>query len=216
MSSINKYKKIFDIPRQQLFLIFVTAIMLLIILFGYFNNLKIVISFLPAALAIIVSFMLWQWQISVQKKITLSISILILGYIFCVIGDKYLSGYIYNSIFGYKIAGVSLAISLIWFMISLSAWQIVSLGNLKTTNKYLLGVLVVVTFDILLEQAANTIGLWSWPGNIPSLINYLTWIIGSFLIFIILQKNENSEKIPNLYIASILPMMAVFAWVLML
>ena len=211
----SKYQKFLD-HNLQYILSVICIFMLLVSVVLYAFGITASIKFIPLAFAIIASLMLWQWDVNQKNKLISTVLVLSLGFIFAFIGDKTIGGYIYNPQFGYKLLGVSVAISILWLMITLSAWQIGSYGRLSLINKFLLGGALVVIFDLVLEQMATSVGLWNYPDVKPNIINYITWFIGSQIIFYIYYKNSHHKQVQSIFIASILPLLALFMWLMII
>jgi putative membrane protein len=60
------------------------------------------------------------------------------------------------------------------------------------TVKLFFAPFLMVVYDLILEQAAPLLGMWSWAeGKIP-IQNYISWYLLAFLFHLLLQKTKIS------------------------
>ena len=162
--------------------------------------------------------MLLFWDVQVKTKILAALVIFAVGFIVELVGVQtaYLFGdYTYGNVLGYQLWGVPIMIGVTWFIVTLSAWHIVSFGGLSFMQRLFLGGILVVMFDLVLEQFAITYGLWSWAGVRVPLSNYVTWFIVSLPMLYVYHRVDSKTQ-PNLYIAGMLPLIALFFWCMLL
>lgn len=173
---------------------------------------------MPIFLAIMAAIMLIVWQAPPRAKVALAASVVVTGYIIELIGVHthiIFGNYSYGSAMGYRLWGVPVTIGITWLMVTLSAWHIVQFGKLKTYQKFLLAGLLVIMLDLILEQFAVSYGLWAWRGGDIPLYNYICWF-GFSQLFFAMYHFFIKKFVPNIYIASLLPMMATFFWLMLL
>jgi putative membrane protein len=176
------------------------------------------LKLLPAVLAIITALALLNWQVPPLIKTLLVVGVIIFSWLAETIGVH--SGWLFGSFtfsdgLGFKLLAVPPAISFLWFLVSLSAWQIVALGRLKLLHRFLLAGGLAVIFDLLLEQFAGSYTLWSWTSGHVPILNYITWFLVSEVLFYIYYRYAKVIN-PDLFIAGLLPLMALFFWLMLL
>ena len=50
----------------------------------------------------------------------------------------------------------------------------------------------MVIYDLILEQAAPLLNMWSWEGGKIPMQNYISWYLLAFLFHLLLQKTKIS------------------------
>lgn len=99
------------------------------------------------------------------------------GYIFGV--------YHYDVNLGPKIFGVPLVIGLNWATLTVGASYWASRLSKKRFLRILIGALIMVLFDILMEPVAIRNGYWTWDNNYIPIYNYVSWLFVSLLLQVI-------------------------------
>ena len=105
-------------------------------------------------------------------------------------------GYTYGSTLGLKIGETPVLMGLNWIMmIYLTATPV---RKLKTHPliKVFLSSSLMVAYDVVLEQVAPAIKMWSWSGNIIPLQNYVAWFVLSVIfhtIFVLAKVKVKNE-----------------------
>ena len=203
---------------QQESLIIISSTLLLIDVIFYGMGYELAIKIMPIILTTLTALAIFVWQIQPLKKVIISSLIIIGGYLITLLVvniNLFLGNINYGGLLGYKIFGVPFLIGLLWLIISLSSWHIVSFSSLSKPIKYLIGIFIVLVFNLALEQFAQKIGLWSWGQGQAGINNYIFWAVASGLSFLIIEKIGGPFK-SSLYVASLLPIMAVYFWLIML
>lgn len=182
-------------------------------------GLTYVIRLTPIVLALLTAGALAFWDIPAKRKALIAATVIALGYTIEVIGVQtglLFGDYTYGSLLGFKVFGVPLTIGITWLLVCLSAWHIVLFWSEKSLwLKVLLAGVLVVMFDLILEQFAVAYGLWSWAGGEIPLFNYLCWFIfGAAFVWVIQRLSPNHK--PSLYVAAMLPVMAIFFWLMLI
>jgi putative membrane protein len=90
--------------------------------------------------------------------------------------------YTYGESLGLKIWEVPLIIGINWVMLTIISASCVAHFQLKWWLKALLGALLMLVLDILIEPVAIQSDYWTWEGEIP-IYNFVSW----FLIALFLQ-----------------------------
>jgi putative membrane protein len=177
-----------------------------------------VLKLTPVLLAIIACTAVLFWDAPVKAKLWASAIIVFGSFVIELIGVQtgmLFGDYSYGKLLGFTMFGVPVTIGLTWFIVCFSAWNIVSLNTSSLLKKLLLGGVLVVMFDLILEQFAVTYGLWAWQGGVIPLYNYICWFVISLLWFFVFYKLSPKSG-PSLFAVYTLPLMAGFFWLMLI
>jgi bisanhydrobacterioruberin hydratase len=182
-------------------------------------GLTYVIRLTPIVLALLTAGALAFWDIPAKRKALIAGILIASGYVIEVVGVQtglLFGEYTYGTLLGFKLFGVPLTIGITWFLVCLSAWHIVLFWSEKTIwLKILLAGVLVVMFDLVLEQFAVAYGFWAWAGGEIPLFNYVCWFVFGALFVWIIQRLSHSQK-SSLYVAAMLPIMSIFFWLMLI
>ncbi len=96
--------------------------------------------------------------------------------------------YSYGNSLGFRVFQVPLIIGVNWAILSFGAWHISELFTSNNRNRFLIGSLFMVLFDLVMEPTAIALNYWNWTsGEIP-LYNYISWFGIGFLAMFIYAK----------------------------
>lgn len=119
------------------------------------------------------------------------------------VNTGYLFGnYHYLEALGTQIFGVPYVIGLNWMMLIFSAGAIVYHLKINWFFKGILGALLMVILDVLIEQVAPDLLFWSFEGDIP-MFNYITWFLVALPLFWVGFKwkvIKKSDTAVNIYL----------------
>lgn len=91
--------------------------------------------------------------------------------------------YTYGQTLGYKVAAVPLIIGVNWFVLVFSIGAVLKkYFKHQHILKSLVGALILVLIDVLLEPVAVKYDYWSWAESFVPLQNYVAWFIVSFIL----------------------------------
>lgn len=203
--------------RQQS-IVGVVAFFLLAGVVQYAVGLTYVLNLTPLVIGIITALTVLFWDASAKNRVYLAISAMVIGMLVEIIGVNsgiVFGNYSYGPLLGLKIFGVPVLIGITWLLVTLSAWQIVSYSNLNKFYKIIVASWLVVMFDLVLEQFATAYGLWAWQNAVIPLKNYVTWFVVGAVI-VTLYAFFAKQKQPSIFGASMLPLMALFFWLMLL
>lgn len=96
--------------------------------------------------------------------------------------------YIYGNSLGPKILGTPLIIGLNWVMLIYCTKIIVDHITNNETIKPFVGALLMVVYDLVLEQAAPRLDMWSWEGGKIPMQNYIAWYLFAFFFHLMIRK----------------------------
>jgi len=85
--------------------------------------------------------------------------------------------YIYGDSLGLKILDTPLIIGLNWLLLIYLANSVLNGLKLNTAVKIFFASLILLVYDMILEQVAPLIHMWSWENETVPLQNYLAWFV---------------------------------------
>jgi putative membrane protein len=85
--------------------------------------------------------------------------------------------YMYGHGLGFKVFDTPLMIGINWAMLIYCSASILERFRLPVVLQVFLASVLVVTYDIVLEQVAPFLDMWYWNGNAAPLQNYLVWFL---------------------------------------
>lgn len=193
------------------------------LLFGsflYYLGLEFVILFTPVVLAMVLATIVYFWEEDTKKKIFTIGSVAISGFVVEAVGVNtgiFFGDYSYGNLLGWKVFGTPIFIGLLWFLVSYSAYTIVKELNNARWMRISLGVVLIVSFDLILEQFAILYKFWNWPGNEVPLSNFVTWaVLGLvYLVFYELTLKKKDSRF-QLYSSLVLPILSIWLWIMIL
>lgn len=159
---------------------------------SYFRSLSPVNLLLSAGLVLLMSNQTkWQFWISV-------LGVAVAGFFIEVAGVKtglIFGSYHYSYSLGYRWLSVPLLIGLNWALLLYCSSQVLVIKN--AVANALLGALLMVCLDALIEQSAAKLGFWYWKDGIIPMQNYIAWFMVSFGLNLLVQKHLSAKPNPT-------------------
>jgi len=153
---------------------------------------SIFIQLIPFALLFSVCILsLYHKTNSIYKSILLFLLIAIIGYITEVVGVSthlIFGNYSYGTGLGIKLFNTPLLIGINWALLVYFTACIFQKVKINNGLKLLGASLLMLFYDIILEQVAPNIDMWSWYNNRIPLQNYIAWFILAFLFQLLVYK----------------------------
>lgn len=117
--------------------------------------------------------------------------------------------YSYGEVLGWKIKGTPLMIGVNWVMLAYCAGvaSYMLIPRLHWGFRALLGAVLMVSLDLLIEPIAIRYEFWYWPGDSVPLRNYLGWFLVAFPLqgaFALLQGQTRNKVAIALFILQFL------------
>lgn len=154
----------------------------------------------PLALVLSAGFLTWFHRPGFDTKtLVVFAAIFILSFVTEMIGVQtglVFGHYDYGKALGPAIMGTPLIIGLNWLMLVYCTNVIVKKFSGNDLVISVVGGLLMVAYDLVLEQAAPELGMWSWKGGEIPLQNYLSWFVFAFLFHLLIQKTKVQIKNP--------------------
>ena len=139
---------------------------------------------------------------SILKKYTLTLILIFsLGYLCEVIGVNkgwIFGNYTYSENLGLSVLNVPIIIGINWAILTMGAWQLIKYIKINRYLQIILGALLMVLFDFIMEPVAIELDFWSWENNIIPMYNYISWFVISlvtmYFCFVLFKTNKGIVK----------------------
>lgn len=151
------------------------------------------------------------------KTILVFITIFIVGILVEIIGVQtglIFGSYTYGSGLGLKIWDTPVLIGMNWLLLIYTTQSIVQKIKIAPILRIALGASMMLMYDLVLEQVAPKMDMWTWDGGQVPLENYVAWFIVAAVFHALIEIF--SIKIKNPLSATVLIIQFVFFLVLYL
>jgi len=155
---------------------------------------QLFIRLIPLALLLSLGFLIWFHRPKFTIKVLLIFGIIFLVSFFAeVVGVK--TGFIFGSYryhggLGIKILDTPLMIGMNWLMLVYCSKIITEKLFTDSTTSLFFAPILMVLYDLVMEQAAPVLGMWSWNGGKIPVQNFVAWYLLAFLFHLLLQKTK--------------------------
>jgi len=143
------------------------------------------LTLFPFALILSFSVILIFHQATFDKRtICVFLIIGIAGFIIELAGVQthlLFGNYRYGNSLGFKVLDTPLLIAVNWVMLGYAGSSIAENLKMPVPIKIIVASLIMVMYDIVLEQIAPLLDMWYWENNAVPLQNYITWFIVSLI-----------------------------------
>jgi putative membrane protein len=144
------------------------------------------------------------------KTLTAFVLVYISGFVIESIGVNtgFIFGeYIYGKTLGYQIFETPLIIGMNWLFLVYVSSSLTEKINSGKFISFLLPPVLMVVYDLVLEQVAPDLGMWNWKGELVPLQNYIAWFVVAFifvLVFRLLNIKTTNKIAPLIFILQFL------------
>jgi len=134
----------------------------------------------------------------------------IIGMFAEILGVNYgfiFGNYVYGKALGPKMFDVPILIGYNWAMVVIITASIAQKLSKKFVNKIIIGVILMLFLDLLIEPVAPFLDYWTFKSGVAPTQNYIGWAIVSFPLHYLYNKFEirrNNQFSTHLYLAQIL------------
>lgn len=141
-----------------------------------------------------------------RKTILLFVFIYLIGLLIEIIGVKtgiIFGSYRYGSGLGIKIWDTPLIIGINWLLLTYTTHSLVSKWQTPTLVRITLGSGMMLIYDIILEQAAPYLDMWSFSNLEVPIKNYIVWFVLAFFFHSLLtlfKIDTRNNMAPKLFI----------------
>jgi putative membrane protein len=150
-------------------------------------------------------------QEKTKKFLVVLLIISLLGYFIEVAGVKtqmIFGNYSYGNGLGLKLFNTPLLIGINWFFLVYCSIALLNNFKLHYTLRIIFASLLMLGYDMILEQIAPVIDMWHWQGGVVPFQNYMAWfIIAGFFQFLV---KLSGIKIQNQIASTIFVCQALF------
>ncbi len=147
----------------------------------------------------------WEW-----KTLTAFVLVYISGFVIESIGVNtglIFGEYIYGKTLGYQIFETPLIIGMNWLFLVYVSSSLTERINSGKFISFLLPPVLMVVYDLVLEQVAPDLGMWNWKNEVIPLQNYIAWFVVAFifvLVFRLLNIKTSNKIAPLIFILQFL------------
>lgn len=116
---------------------------------------------------------------------------------------KIFGNYKYGETLGFKIAETPVIIGLNWLFLVYVSSTTAKLISSNSIITILIAPAFMVLYDLVLEQVAPGLGMWTWENNTVPWQNYLAWFLLAFVFHVAfrIMKIETGNKIAPILFA---------------
>jgi bisanhydrobacterioruberin hydratase len=93
--------------------------------------------------------------------------------------------YDYGHTLGLKVLDTPMLIGVNWLTLVYMVWVLLSDFKIPRILIMILGPVIMVIYDLVLEPVAIWTDMWTWGGEVP-LKNYIAWFVISFVFFLLI------------------------------
>lgn len=169
-------------------------------LYGFLNpNLEaLFISLVPFHLLLMLGLLIYSTNDFSKNIKIFALIIYIAGFLIELIGVNtglIFGDYSYGDALGLKLWNTPLLIGVNWLILVYSTGVLLEKFNFKSSLIFsLIGALILLGIDFLIEPVAIRFDYWSWSGGAIPLQNYIGWYIFSFLLFFVFRGLDFNKK----------------------
>jgi len=159
------------------------------------------ITLIPFIILISIAVMLTTFRNWDMRFIYYLVFLLFAGYAveyYGVSTKKLFGDYSYGDALGWKVGGVPLIMSFMWFMLIISAGFTIRTFKSNAIIRSLIGAGALMLLDMIIEPFAVHFGLWEWKteNGLPPNQNFYAWFLLSFgflLLFNLIRVKLRSD-----------------------
>jgi bisanhydrobacterioruberin hydratase len=147
----------------------------------------------------------WDW-----KTLAAFVLVYISGFVIESVGVNtglIFGEYIYGKTLGYQIFETPLIIGMNWLFLVYVSSSLTERLNSGRFISFLLPPVLMVIYDMVLEQVAPDLGMWNWKNEVIPLQNYIAWFVVAFifvLVFRLLNIKTTNKIAPLIFILQFL------------
>lgn len=152
--------------------------------------------------ALLLNFFVLFYFHKVQKlkaEMTIFSVIFLLGLLIEILGaqTKIIFGdYVYGKGLGVKILDTPLIIGLNWLFLSYTSASIANKFKINAILQVIVASFLMLFYDLILEQVAPHLNMWSWKNGVIPLQNYLVWFILAIVFNTLIKVSKINTKNP--------------------
>lgn len=160
---------------------------------------RIFIILIPVALLLsFIAIMLFHKSLRSRNTRFVFFTVILVSYLVEVVGvnSQVIFGkYIYGDGLGLKVFGTPLMIGINWAMLVYCSASIMERFRFPLVLQVLFASVLMILYDVILEQVAPFLDMWYWNGNTVPLQNYVVWFVLALIFHTMVKwkkvKTEN-------------------------
>ncbi len=156
-----------------------------------FNVFRDILSLTPLNLLFSLAVLLWNHE-DWNGRFVVAITVVALAGFFVEVAGVQTGAifgtYAYGSTLGWKWLDVPLAMAVNWLILVYCAAAAVSRQTWHIAIKALIGAVLMVSMDFLIEPVAIQYDFWHWAGGEIPIQNYMAWGIISFVLLMLFHR----------------------------
>lgn len=132
-----------------------------------------------------------------RKSLVVFLFIYLFGFFIEVIGVNtglIFGHYEYGSSLGVKLFNTPLIIGLNWLLLVYATSSVFEKAKMHTIVKIILASIIMLGYDIILEQVAPKMDMWSWNNNVVPYQNYFAWFLLAVLFHSLIKINRINTR----------------------
>ncbi|MBN2485559.1 MAG: carotenoid biosynthesis protein [Bacteroidales bacterium] len=152
----------------------------------------------------------------VKKTIVVFFAIYFIGFFIEVAGVKtglIFGVYNYGSTLGLKVFDTPLIIGINWLLLVYLSANLIEKLKLNAVLTIIAASLVMLAYDLLMEQVAPVTGMWYWKDNTVPIMNYMAWFFVALILHTIFRwsgiKAENKIA-PVIFFSQLVFFLGIF------
>ena len=181
--------------KVKLFIMFFFAVGVVAIYIPYSS--AFFISLTPFALLLSLFFLLVFHKKFDLKHLWVFLTIFIIGFLVEMIGTNtglIFGFYKYGPTLGISLWNTPLMIGLNWVMVIYLTASIIRKLKLSKPLTVLIASILTVGYDLVLEQVAPKMMMWTWKGDTIPIKNYVAWFVLSLIFHSLVQYTNIKTK----------------------
>jgi len=130
-----------------------------------------------------------EWSV---RQVVVLLMVALFGFVAELIGTQtgmLFGNYSYGPVLGYKVMDTPLLIGVNWLVLCYGFYVLLTKLKLIYTLP-LVGALLMVGFDFVMEPVAVRLDMWSWQEGLIPFKNYIDWFLLSFLLLLLMQLTK--------------------------
>jgi putative membrane protein len=141
-----------------------------------------------------------KWDL---KTLTAFVLVYISGFVIESVGVNtglIFGEYIYGGTLGFQIFETPLIIGMNWLFLVYVSSSLTERINSGKFNSFLFPPVLMVIYDLVLEQVAPDLCMWNWKNEVIPLQNYIAWFVVAFIFVLVFRlfNIKTSNKIAPL------------------
>ncbi len=151
----------------------------------------------PLNLMVIAILLIINFPIDNSRKIIVFFISFLIGMVVEITGVQtgvIFGEYTYGGNLGPKLLGVPYFIGLNWAVMTFTCYAICKKIFKSTIPVLMVGSLLMVLFDVILEKVAAILDFWYWSESVVPFKNYIAWYVISFFLLWVIHKNAPTRE----------------------